>query len=68
MAWNEVIRGERLFRVGGITPALSASAYDAQKEAMIEARQAGCLVSYDVNYRATLWIIEEARKLQLPLM
>lgn len=66
--WNEVFQGVRLFHVGGITPALSASAYEAQMEAMIAARQAGCLVSYDVNYRATLWTLEEARKLQLPLM
>lgn len=66
--WKEVFQGARLFHVGGITPALSASAYEAQKEAMIAAREAGCLVSYDVNYRAALWTIEEARKAQLPLI
>ena len=66
--WDEVLRGVKLFHVGGITPALSNSAYEAQKEAMIAARKAGCLVSYDVNYRAALWTIEEARKAQLPLM
>ena len=66
--WDDVLRGVRLFHVGGITPALSSSAYEAQKEAMIAARKAGCLVSYDVNYRAALWTIEEARKTQLPLM
>ena len=66
--WDEVLRGVHLFHVGGITPALSSSAYETQKEAMIAARKAGCLVSYDVNYRAALWTIEEARKAQLPLM
>jgi 2-dehydro-3-deoxygluconokinase len=66
--WDEVFRGVKLFHVGGITPVLSASAYETQKEAMIAARNAGCLVSYDVNYRAALWTIEEARKAQLPLM
>ena len=66
--WDEVLRGVRLFHVGGITPALSSSAYEAQKEAMIAARKADCIVSYDVNYRAALWTIEEARKAQLPLM
>ena len=66
--WEKVFRGARLFHVGGITPALSSSAFEAQKEAMIAARKAGCLVSYDVNYRAALWGIEEARKSQLPLM
>jgi 2-dehydro-3-deoxygluconokinase len=66
--WKSVFRGARLFHVGGITPALSASAYEAQKEAMITAKEAGCLVSYDVNYRAALWTVEQARKVQLPLM
>jgi len=66
--WDEVLRGARLFHVGGIAPALSISALEAQKEAIIAARKLGCLVSYDVNYRAALWTIEEARKVQLPLM
>jgi sugar/nucleoside kinase (ribokinase family) len=66
--WDEVFRGVKLFHVGGITPVLSASAYETQKEAMIAARNAGCLVSYEVNYRAALWTIEEARKAQLRLM
>jgi len=66
--WKMVFHGARLFHVGGITPALSESAYKAQKEAMTIARNAGCLVSFDVNYRAALWTVEEARKAQLPLM
>jgi 2-dehydro-3-deoxygluconokinase len=66
--WKSVLQGARLFHVGGITPALSTSAYEAQKEAMTEARKAGCLVSYDVNYRAALWTVEQARKAQVPLM
>ena len=66
--WAEVLRGVHIFHVGGITPALSASAFEAQKEAVMVARKAGCIISYDVNYRAALWTIEEARKVQLPLM
>jgi 2-dehydro-3-deoxygluconokinase len=66
--WKPIVQEARLFHVGGITPALSASAYKVQQEAMIAAREAGCLVSYDVNYRAALWTIDEARKAQLPLM
>lgn len=66
--WVSVFQGARLFHVGGITPAVSTSAYETQKEAMIAARKAGCLVSYDVNYRAALWTVEDARKAQLPLM
>lgn len=66
--WEEVFRDVRLFHVGGITPALSGSAFESQKEAMMAAKKAGCLVSYDVNFRAALWTIEEARETQLPLM
>lgn len=66
--WEQILRGARLFHVGGITPALGASAFEAQKEAMIAAHRLGCLVSYDVNYRAALWSVQEARAAQIPLM
>ena len=66
--WEAVLQGVRLFHVGGITPALSASALAAQSEALVAARKAGCLVSYDVNFRAGLWTVEEARRAQLPMM
>lgn len=66
--WASLLQGVRIFHVGGITPALSASAAETQKEAMVAARAAGCLVSYDLNYRAQLWTLEEARAAQLPLM
>jgi len=66
--WESLLSRSRLLHVGGITPALSASAAAAQQEAMAAARAAGCLVSYDLNYRAALWGLEEARAAQLPLM
>lgn len=66
--WPEVFRGVRLLHVGGITPALSTSAFETQREAMMAARKADCLVSYDFNYRAGLWNADEARRVQLPLM
>ena len=66
--WDSILRGVRLFHVGGITPALSASAAETQKQALRAAKAAGCLVSYDLNYRAQLWTLEEARAAQLPLM
>jgi len=66
--WDSLLRETRLFHVGGITPALSASAAETQKEALRAARAAGCLVSYDLNYRAQLWALDEARAAQLPLM
>ena len=66
--WENIFRDVCLFHVGGITPALSESAFQTQKEGMIAAQKADCIVSYDVNYRAALWTVEEARKAQLPLM
>ena len=38
--WEDVLRGARLFHVGGITPALSPSAAETQKEALRAARKA----------------------------
>lgn len=66
--WERILQGVRLLHVGGITPALSPSAAQVQKEALIAARNTGCLVSYDLNYRAMLWTLEEAQSAQLSLM
>ncbi len=66
--WAEVLSGARLFHTSGITPALSPSAAAVTVEALRAARAAGCLVSYDLNYRAKLWSQEEARACQEPLM
>lgn len=51
----------RVLHVTGITPALSASAADAVATAVRLARQAGALVSVDVNFRSGLWAPEVAR-------
>jgi 2-dehydro-3-deoxygluconokinase len=59
--WASVLEGSRVFHVSGITPALSASCRAATVEAVKFARQAGCLVSFDMNYRARLWSPEEAK-------
>ncbi len=66
--WETLLAKTRLFHVGGITPALSPSAAETQLDALRAARSVGCLVSYDLNYRALLWTLEEARAAQLPLM
>lgn len=66
--WAELLDQTRLFHVGGITPALSPSAAETQWQAIKAAKQAGCLVSYDLNYRAALWTLDKARQAQLPAM
>jgi 2-dehydro-3-deoxygluconokinase len=44
----------------GITPALSGSAAQAVRRAADVAREAGVLVSFDVNYRRALWSTDDA--------
>lgn len=66
--WPRAFEGARWFHVSGITPALSASAAAATAEALAAARAAGLTVSYDLNYRRTLWTPADARAVQEPLM
>jgi 2-dehydro-3-deoxygluconokinase len=49
-----------MLHVTGITPALSDSARATVDRAVTLAREAGVPVSFDVNYRSTLWPPEEA--------
>lgn len=56
----DLIRSARVLHVSAITPALSATAREAVRVAIAEARAAGVLVSLDVNYRKALWSPQEA--------
>jgi 2-dehydro-3-deoxygluconokinase len=55
--WDEIFgkHGARWFHTGGIFCALSESTPDVAIEAMKAARQHGAIVSYDLNYRESLW-------------
>lgn len=54
--WNELFgRGVRWFHTGGIFAALSDSSADVAEVAMKAARANGTIVSYDLNYRPSLW-------------
>lgn len=55
--WDEIFgrRGVRWFHTGGIFCALSESTPDVAREAMEAARRHGTIVSYDLNYRESLW-------------
>lgn len=57
---EELIARARLLHITGITPALSETAAAATHRAIACARDAGVLVSFDLNYRAALWSPEEA--------
>ena len=55
--WEEVFgkHGVRWFHTGGIFCALSEGTADVAVEAMKIARKHGTIVSYDLNYRESLW-------------
>jgi 2-dehydro-3-deoxygluconokinase len=55
--WDEIFGkyGARWFHTGGIFCALSASTPEVALEAMQMAKRHGTIVSYDLNYRPSLW-------------
>lgn len=66
--WREFLKESKCLHVTGITPALSQSAARATLEAFEIAKDAGCKISMDLNYRAKLWSPEEANKTLAPMM
>ncbi|MFC0018944.1 sugar kinase [Roseibacillus persicicus] len=55
--WNELFGrlGSRWFHTGGIFAALSESTPEVAIEAVKVAKENGTMVSYDLNYRPSLW-------------
>lgn len=55
--WGRIFsqQGARWFHTGGIFCALSESTPLVAREAMEAAKQAGTIISYDLNYRPSLW-------------
>lgn len=66
--WTKVFNGSKHFHLSGITPALSPSAAEVTVEALKAAKNAGCTVSYDLNYRKKLWTPADAKRIQEPMM
>lgn len=70
--WDTVFSaGVRWFHTGGIVAGLSDTTVDVADEAMTAARRRGVTVSYDPNYRPSLWAgrggAEAAREVDLRL-
>lgn len=72
--WNSALKDARLFHTSGITFGLSThSGYErnylleAFQEAL-QSRPEGCLVGMDLNYRSTLWSVEQCKQLMTPLI
>ncbi|MGD0541359.1 MAG: sugar kinase [Tepidisphaeraceae bacterium] len=54
-------QGARWFHTGGIFTALSDGTAATCKEAILAAREAGTIVSYDLNFRSKLWTAQKAQ-------
>ncbi len=55
--WEDLFgkRGARWFHTGGIYAGLSETTPEVIEEAMIAAKKHGTLISFDLNYRPSLW-------------
>lgn len=59
--WESIFNGAEWFHTTGITPAISSQAADSTLDAVRRAKQSGCTVSCDLNFRKKLWKWEQAK-------
>lgn len=57
---DKILQGVGLVHLSGITPALSKDLYELMLEIVKKCKEKNILVSFDSNYRAKLWTIDEA--------
>ena len=60
--------GVRWLHTGGIFSALSEGAAAVVKEAFVAAKEAGTIISYDLNFRSKLWSSAQAQKITKDLV
>jgi 2-dehydro-3-deoxygluconokinase len=68
--WNHLLAGAERLHLSGITPALGDGPAQAAREAAEAAEARSIPVSFDVNYRASLWARRggDARQILAPLI
>jgi 2-dehydro-3-deoxygluconokinase len=66
--WPTLFVGAKWFHTSGITAALSEGSAAVTKEALIAAKRAGLITSFDLNYRSKLWTPEEAGRVLAGLL
>ena len=59
--WKKIFHGASWFHISGITLALGENVRRVAIRAAQEAKKAGAKVSFDFNYRSTLWTVEQAK-------
>lgn len=64
LEWNldRLFEDVELFHITGVTSALSKSWQKMSVDLILEAKKRGVVVSFDMNYRQTMWTQKEARK------
>lgn len=66
--WSAMAKGTSFFHTSGVTAGLSPSSTAEVERAIKEMKAAGALISYEFNYRQSLWTVEESVARQLPLL
>ncbi len=66
--WNEILKDASWFHWTGITPAISQSAADCCKEAIVAANELGIPVSGDIHSRKSLWQYGKSQQEIIPQM
>ncbi|MEP1445192.1 MAG: sugar kinase [Paraglaciecola sp.] len=67
--WPQVLKGSQWLHVSGITPAISNQCANETVKAVKAAHAMGIKVSFDLNFRRTLWAnVEDARQIFLQIM
>ncbi|WP_025667325.1 sugar kinase [Aquimarina megaterium] len=61
--WGQIFENVHWLHVTGITPALSYSCQKVYIEMLKIAKSMDVTISFDINYRRSLWSIKEARKI-----
>ena len=66
--WDKVFQNAKWFHWTGITPALGKNAQECLALACEKAKEAGAIISCDLNFRAKMWNESEAQSVMKPLM
>ncbi len=64
-AWLEILKNARLAYTDGIFPGLSQCCRDATWAFLRTAREQGCKVCFDMNYRTAIWRSDQARDMYI---
>jgi 2-dehydro-3-deoxygluconokinase len=66
--FDEIFKDAGWFHFTGITPALSDSLVEVIEAACIKAKEYGCIISCDLNYRKNLWTPDKAKSVMESLL